>query len=317
MGLGVRRGGTLMPTCIHRHGKPAESHAMLDASVHTAPARVYPLGHSPQELDRLTIQAQRLAEDSVTLLRRAGITKGQRVLDIGCGPGDLSFHAAELVGPKGRVVGIDASAAALDAARMRAARLGYENVEFIACDLEEESAFRGFDAIIGRLVLMYVSDPVVVLRRLRAALRPGGLIVLQEPDGETAGSTPDCPLFRRMRGWILTAFEAAGSLVNLGSSLGGMLRRAGYSVEGSYVWQPALVGTTLANIDWFVDLVRTLMPIIERRGIATAEEIDIDTLGARLFAEATTLDAMLFKPRFVGIWARNDAGAIAAPRSRS
>ena len=77
------------------------------------------------------------------------------------------------------------------------------------------------------------------------------------------------------------------------------------------------MGPTLANIDWFVDLVRTLMPIIERRGIATAEEIDIDTLGARLFAEATTLDAMLFKPRFVGIWARNDAGAIAAPRSRS
>jgi hypothetical protein len=115
-----------------------------------------------------------------------------------------------------------------------------------------------------------------------------------------------------MKGWVLAAFDAAGSLVNLGSSLGGMLRRAGYAVEGSYVWQPALVGSSLAQVDWFVDLVRTLMPIMESRGIATAEEIDIDTLGARLFAEATTLDAMLFKPRFVGIWARNAAGAAAA-----
>jgi SAM-dependent methyltransferase len=292
---------------------------MLDTRVRAAKhaPRVYPLGHSPQELDRLTIQAQRLAEDSVTLLRRAGITNDQRVLDIGCGPGDLTFHAADLVGPKGRVVGVDASAAAIDAARTRAASLGYENVEFITCDLDEEPALHGFDAIVGRLVLMYVGDPIALLRRLRTGLRPGGLVVLQEPDGATAGSTPDCPLFLRMKSWIIAAFETSGSRINLGSSLGGMLRRAGYSVEGSYVWQPALVGATLANIDWFVDLVRTLMPIIESRGIATAEDIDIDTLGARLFAEATTLDAMLFKPRFIGVWARNDTGAGVAPGRRA
>ena len=120
-----------MTTCTHRHGAPAETHDALDASVRTTPARVYPLGHSPAELDRLAIQAQRLAEDSVTLLRRAGIAPGQRVLDIGCGPGDLSLHAAELVGPQGRVVGIDASAAAIDAARTRAAKLGCGNVEFV------------------------------------------------------------------------------------------------------------------------------------------------------------------------------------------
>ncbi len=297
--------------------KVSGNRRVAPAPKHAPPApRVYPLGHSRRELDRLAVQAQRLAEDTVVLLKRAGIREGQRVLDIGCGPGDVSFHVADLVGPTGRVVGLDASADAIDAARARARDLGYHNVDFITGALGTYEDFAGFDAIVGRLILIYVDDPVAVLRGLRSCLRPGGLIVLQEPDGDTVGCMPECPLFLRMRSWVLAAFERAGSRVNLGSTLGGILRSAGYAVEGSFAWQPSLVGPTLVHLDWFAELVRTLLPIIVREGIATEQEVDVETLTARLYAEASALDAMVFKPRFVGVWARSESNTSIRPARR-
>ena len=85
-------------------------------------------------------------------------------------------------------------------------------------------------------------------------------------------------------------------------------------MEGSYAWQPSLIGPTLAHLDWFVELLRTLLPIVVGQGIATEEEIDIDTLEERLHAEATALDAMVFQPRFVGVWARSEA-EVHVPRT--
>jgi SAM-dependent methyltransferase len=280
----------------------------MPATNATSAPPAYPLGHSERELDRLAAQALRLANDTATLFERAGLRPGQRVLDIGCGAGDVSFLAADLVGATGRVVGIDASADAVGAARTRAAGRAYDNVEFRVGDLGGPlPALTGFDVVVGRLVLMYVGDPVAVLRRLRGCLKPGGLVVLQEPDGETAGAWPECPLLMRVKGWIMEAFVQSGSLVNLGSALGGMLGEAGYAIEGSFVSQPSLVGRTLAGIDWFADVLRSLLPVVVARNIATAEEIDIDTLAERLHEEALARNAMVFKPRFVGIWARSDA----------
>ena len=74
----------------------------------------YVLGHADQELDRLTIQARILEPSTRQLLQEAGLRPGMRVLDIGCGSGDVSFLAASLVGPAGRVVGVDLAAAACE-----------------------------------------------------------------------------------------------------------------------------------------------------------------------------------------------------------
>src|SRR5262249_26275317 len=90
----------------------------------------YPLGHSDRELERLATQARDLAAHTAILFRRAGIAAGHRVLDLGCGAGDVSFIAAEIVGPGGHVVGIDRSPTAIDAARNRARRSAHLNVTF-------------------------------------------------------------------------------------------------------------------------------------------------------------------------------------------
>jgi ubiquinone/menaquinone biosynthesis C-methylase UbiE len=264
----------------------------------------YPLGHSERELQRLSIQARDLAAHTTVLFRRAGIAPGHRVLDIGCGPGDVSFIAADLVGPKGRVVGIDQSQSAVEAARERAQRGGHDNVDFHIGDVAEVMLAGQFDAIVGRLVLMYLPDPAAVLARLQAFLRPHGIVVLQEGDPRTIDSEPECPLVSQIRDWMVAAFERTGCSSNMGSQLARVLHKAGFRPEGSWVSQPSYVGTGLSRLDWFADLARTLVPTLEKAGIASPDSIEMDTLAARLVAEASARHAIVYAPRLVGIWAR-------------
>src|SRR5688572_5393529 len=90
----------------------------------------YVLGHSKQELIRLERQARIFAEATEDVLHRAGIRDGMTVLDVGCGVGDVSLAAARMVGPKGRVIGIDRAEEALQTARARAEAAGISWVSF-------------------------------------------------------------------------------------------------------------------------------------------------------------------------------------------
>src|SRR5690242_12005035 len=115
-------------------------------------------------------------------LRMATATQigdGQRVLDVGCGIGDPTLQVAVLVGPHGRVLGVDLVEDMLATARERAAALGLGHVEFRAGDVGSmELSPHAFDAILGRWSLIYVADVAAVLRRLRETLVPGGRIAL-------------------------------------------------------------------------------------------------------------------------------------------
>jgi ubiquinone/menaquinone biosynthesis C-methylase UbiE len=268
----------------------------------------YPLGHSERELERLALQARDLAAHTTVLFRRAGIAAGHRVLDLGCGPGDVSFIAAEIVGPSGHVVGVDRSAAAVEAARDRARRVGHLNVTFKVGDVADLTIAGEFDVIVGRLVLMYLPDPVKALRQLQRYLRPQGLVVLQEGDPRTIDSEPECPLVSQIRTWMLAALDRTGCATNMGSRLAAVIHQAGLRAEGSWVSQPSYVGTSLARLDWFADLTRTLVPTLERTGVAPPHALQIDTLAARLVAEASARRAIVYAPRLVGVWARIAGG---------
>lgn len=265
----------------------------------------YVLGHSQAELDRLTAQANLLAEHTAALFRRGGISPGMAVLDIGCGAGDVAFLAAEIAGPSGRVLGIDRSPEAVELARSRARQAGYENVEFRVTDASNLKDEAQFDAIVGRVVLMYMADPVTVLSGLRDVLRPNGRVVLQEGDLYMIGSAPECALVNQARHWLLSAFDHSGATTNMGSRLAQTLARAGFDVEGCSVSQPAYVDRELEiGMEWFANVLRTVVPMLDSKGIVAADTIQVDTLAQRLAAEAREKQAIVYAPRLVGIWAR-------------
>lgn len=114
-------------------------------------------------------------EFETALVSGAAFAAGERVLDVGCGGGDVALAAAEAVGPTGSVLGVDLSADELDVARVRAAQRGLDNVEFREADAgEDDLGPEPVDVICSRFGVMFFSDPVAAFTHLRAAARPDG-----------------------------------------------------------------------------------------------------------------------------------------------
>lgn len=114
------------------------------------------------------------------LLDAAAPAPGERVLEIGCGAGRLARECARAVGPGGRVVGADLSAAMLTVARARATDEGLDNVDFVQADAQVHDFGRGepFDAVISQFGVMFFADPVAAFANIARAVRPGGRLLV-------------------------------------------------------------------------------------------------------------------------------------------
>lgn len=264
----------------------------------------YPLDVDDHELRRLDRQARAIDPATRFVLASAGVGPGMRVLDLGCGAGDLAFLARDLVGPAGRVVGVDQSPEAVARAEARAARSGSGNVAFVRRDLHEGTADLGpFNAVIGRLVLMYAPDPADVLRRQTPSLAAGGVVVCLEFDVGTCRSLPPVPLV----GWLVEvageAFRRAGTDMSLGPRLWPVLTAAGLTPRGMVAVQPHF-GPGDDDGPWLLaGILRSTAPLIERTGVAAGAELAVDAYEDRLRAELAAVDGVVAYPTFYGAWA--------------
>src|ERR1700742_4595671 len=100
------------------------------------PGYQYGSGVGDDELARLEAQGLAMAAATRMIFAHAGIRPGMRVLDLGCGAGDVSFVVADMVGSSGSVVGVDRSREALDRAQARAGQRGLSRVRFVEGDLQ-------------------------------------------------------------------------------------------------------------------------------------------------------------------------------------
>jgi SAM-dependent methyltransferase len=103
---------------------------------------------------------------------------GERVLDIGCGFGDTTQQLAELAGPMGFAVGVDAAPRFIETARREAEEAGVENVRFEVADVERTEFPQSFDMAFSRFGTMFFANPAAALRNVRQALKPGGRLVM-------------------------------------------------------------------------------------------------------------------------------------------
>ena len=101
-------------------------------------------------------------------------TSGERVMDIGCGPGVTAMALAARVGPAGHVLGVDIAPAMIEAARRRAAKQGVTNVSFEVADAQTASFGAPFDAAFSRFGVMFFADPVAAFANIGRALHSGG-----------------------------------------------------------------------------------------------------------------------------------------------
>jgi SAM-dependent methyltransferase len=259
-------------------------------------------GVGEDEAGRLEIQGRALAPATRMILAEAGIRPGMRVLDLGCGAGDVAFAAAGLVGPDGSVVGVDRSPDALARARLRAGQRGLAQVQFVQGDVNEPAPGGPFDAIVERLVLWTVPDPAALLRRQAMVLRPGGLVVPIEVDLSTIRSLPETAFGTQGKSWVVEAFAKAGMSM-LGPRLWAILQEAGLRPLGMIGVQPHFGPGDEVGIAFLVETMRVAAPLIVGTAVATAEEIGMETLEQRLRDDGQRSQAVRATPMLLSAWA--------------
>ncbi|MBS0580458.1 MAG: methyltransferase domain-containing protein [Proteobacteria bacterium] len=246
----------------------------------------YVLGHSQAEHARLMRQARLLHPATRQLLSDAGIGPGQRVLDIGAGVGDVSLLAGHMVGAGGYVCGVDADPAALATARTRAKDEALAHVEFRVQDLNRLSLMEHFDAIVGRLVLMFFTpvSRLEVLKALSALVRPGGVLVLQECSWQAYFAlAAHLPLHTACGELICQSLRGAGAQPDMALPLHQQLADAGWRVRQMCIHLPLAVAP--ADPDWTADLLIALRARLQQQALDTAAVGEIATLRARLQRE--------------------------------
>ena len=265
----------------------------------------YVLGHTAGELRRLAIQASLIDPITRRFVSEGGIREGMRVLDIGSGGGHVAFLVADLVGSAGSVVGVDQSPTAVEAARAGARARSLGNVEFQAGDPAEMVFDQPFDAVVGRYVLQFQTDPVFLLRSVVRHVRPGGSVVFHELDWGGIRSFPPAPLHDRCCAWAMETIRRSGAETNMGLKLHSTFVSAGLP-EPEMRMEAVIAGGTQAEtaLEQLAGLVETLAPAMQRFGVATAEEIGQDSLLDRMLNEVRTTKSVVLGRLQVGCWAR-------------
>jgi SAM-dependent methyltransferase len=230
-----------------------------------------------------------------------------RVLDIGSGIGDVAMLAAEIVGPNGRVVGIDKDPSFLDIARRRAADNGCAPwVTFEQAEVDAFATSDRFDALVGRYILLYLPDPVATLTRLLQSVKSGGIVVCHEVDlTDSHPSYPPCPLWDRGYKLVSQAFTSAGAPVTFGRKLGNAFLGAGLPFP-TIVSEGTVGGGPGSHMyPWLAATVKSLAPRLAELRLSLPRELEpLETLAARLEQEAIRLGSQVMASIQFGAWAR-------------
>jgi SAM-dependent methyltransferase len=210
----------------------------------------YVLGASDEEIQRLGLQHAVWRPRVLDAWRRAGFTRGQRVIDFGAGPGYASLDLAEIVGPQGEVLALDRSARFLEHLRGAAAARGLAQIRTQEVDVERDDLPAGSaDAAWCRWIFTFLRRPEETLERLVRCLRPGGALVIHEyVEYATWRMVPRAPAFDAFIAAVMASWRAEGGEPNIGVELIPRLEQAGCRIEsvraicdvvgpGDFIWQ--------------------------------------------------------------------------------
>ena len=253
--------------------------------------RDYVLGTHREEIERLGLQHRVWRPQVLECWRRAGITTGSKVLDLGSGPGYATVDLAEIVGPTGEVHAAERSGNFLQYAREACAARGLSNVRFHEQDLMAGPlAVTGMDAAWCRWVASFVSDPARLVQSAALALKPGGVAIFHEYlDYRTWRLAPPCPPLEAFVSEVMASWRASGGEPDAALTLPALLEPAGLTVRhlepkvfvvppADFVWRwpSAFVETNLQRL---LDLGRVDQDWTESvRAALRAAEADPTTL---------------------------------------
>lgn len=241
------------------------------------------------------------------VLQRAGLRRGMRVADLGCGVGMTTALLAELVGPTGHVVGVDASGEQIAQARALLPP-GCSNVTFVRASATDTGLRREtFDLVYCRFLLLHLTEPHRALEEMHDLLKPNGVLVCEDGDLTSAGSEPPSGLdaFADLFGRL---GPARGLDYTLGRELFQRVLAANFSEVEITFNQPVVArGESKRLLEWSL---AEAGPAVVAAGLAGQEELDRVLRDMQRAAEDETVLALM--PRMSQVWARRRLPSAAA-----
>ena len=259
--------------------------------------QAYVLDRSEREFDRLDLQGMLYRDVTYRALTSAGICAGMRVLDVGCGSGDVTRLTAELVGPSGSVLGVDMDAESIRSARVRAAQLNVSNVEFQVGEAASAVQPGSFDALVARFFLMHQSVPAKTLADIAKAVRPGGVVMMLEShmagllDGQH--SFPKSQLYDEIVRWKCRVVAAAGADIESGLALYRTFQAAKLPSPALRMDAPVEGGPDSYIYRYMAESVRSMLPTALANNIGGFSAERVDGLESKLRDHVLANDGVL------------------------
>jgi ubiquinone/menaquinone biosynthesis C-methylase UbiE len=223
------------------------------------------------DAQRLARQAHVMAEATEGFLSGLGLASGWACLDVGCGDGQVTVAMARVAGPSGRVVGVDVDVEALELAREAAERAGV-SAGFVHGDAARSLVTEAFDLAYARLLLSHLVDPVAAVRAMRAEVRPGGVVAVEDLFVGTLRSDPPAAALDRLQEVYCATVRFHGGDPTIGPRL-----RALLSASGLEDVREETVANRMDAVDdklFLAQLVRNMRGSICEAGAATEDQID-------------------------------------------
>lgn len=197
--------------------------------------RDYVLGTHDVEIARLGLQHAVWRPRALDAWRRAGITRGQRIIDFGAGPGYAALDLADVVGPEGEVWALERSRRFLDHLDAVCQQRALSNIRTFECDLDRDALpVSGADAAWARWIFAFLPRPKAALAKLVAALKPGGLLVIHEYlDYSTWKLAERSSGFEDFVANVMATWRSSGGEPDIGRDIPAWLIEAGLDVSVS------------------------------------------------------------------------------------
>jgi len=266
----------------------------------TEALKSYPIKGGKTGRARLTVLARVLAPTTEKLFERAGPITGLKVIDVGCGGGDVTFPLARHVGPDGHVTGIDLDEEKLKAARAAAEAQGFSHVRFEASDVTKRWPVAEADLVYGRFILTHLKQPQDLLAQAMAALKPGGMILIEDIDIAGCFCYPENTAVDASFQLYMALSRRRGGDPIVGRRLGLLLEEAGFGDVGTTLAQPFSRQGGAKEVATLT--FAAIADGLKAEGLVTAEDI------ARIDREMEDFnrrpDTIVSMPRIFQAWGR-------------
>jgi 2-polyprenyl-3-methyl-5-hydroxy-6-metoxy-1,4-benzoquinol methylase len=252
--------------------------------------------------DRLLLLSRDRWPDTAALLGRAGIRPGMRCIDLGCGGGEVTLEMAKLVAPDGAVTGVDMDAVKIDLARTAAVERGVSNANFFATNVNGWDEPDSYDVVYARFLLQHLSQPVEQLRRMWAAVRPGGVVIVEDPDFDGWCCHPPNRGFEFFVRTYAEVIRRRGGDHASGRKMYEYFLDAGIPAPHVTLVQSVSIGGERKELAW--STLDATGEAIVSEGVATSDELAAALSSLREFTDDST--TLIGHPRVFQLWSARE-----------